>query len=487
MKKNRFARILALLLSCLFIMGAFSGVVSFAEDGDAVADPTVSIKYKNIAYEDAIKIMYYVESANVAEGQSVKLITSDAPIDDVVITAETKLVAPAGKLTVGAGAEAAEYDAFVSEDIAPANLRKNVYAVAVVVDADNNIVAESDVLCYNVFQYCMDRIDKGASAEQKALYTALLDFGASVQEVLIADKADLTIDQLGGWANAYYGVQVDSYVGEQSYKTEKYYFTENAIGTEQVIKVDKLLDLGNNRAMLQSASGGKGMTVTANGNELSVKVVGKVGFSNVSCNYKPGLAYCGFDTDDTGIVSAKFFGTVIPDGANGNGDWIMKETLEDGTTNSFLRAVKRLEGAGHTVNFNMSTVETEGVSEYTLDFDYRWNGAKALNGTDKGVMIIKYFNEAGAQAGAYTPSADIDAPCYFGTHSAAVGEWTALRFRLYETAENVWTVETYVNGELSHTATKVNSKTVPTVCFELRWAAPYDISMDFDNVFANAE
>ena len=50
------------------------------------------------------------------------------------------------------------------------------------------------------------------TAEQKELYTALLNFGASVQKVLGYD--DDTVDQLGGWVDAYYGVQIDSCLGD---------------------------------------------------------------------------------------------------------------------------------------------------------------------------------------------------------------------------------------------------------------------------------
>ncbi len=487
MKNNKFTKILALLLSCLFIMGAFGGMVAFADEemgGAEENSPAVTIKYKNIAYEDAIKLIYYVDSSNIGEGQSVKLVISNSPIENVVIDDTTVLRSPVGKLSVGAGADAVEYDAFVSADIAPSDLRLNLYAVAVVIDGENNVLAQSDVVEYSVFKYCMDRVEKGVTADQKELYTTMLDFGASVQKVL--GYTNENIDQLGGWANAYYGVKVDSCVDGEVKESAKYYFTESDLRTTKKLPVNKFISSNNSMYVFSNVKGESGMTVSADGNSVDVTVIGKVGFATVSCGYTPGLEYASFEDGKLpSFITAAKFGTAIADDANsGIGEWVVNE--DDG--NSYLHVEKRLVGETNNFRFVMSKLQKEEYNSYTLDYSFRWVGGSKYPADTTGVMIIKYFNDSGDQIASFQPTPTGDGPdLQFGNVTVAADEWVDMTLEVVQTKTGVWDMTFYINGQEAKKVGNLKSAEIPAILFETRYGNNYALSLEFDNFFVTAK
>ena len=294
MKKTKFQRLIALLLASLLLVGAMTCLAAAAEEtpeGEPAPATTVSIAYKNVAYDAASKLVFYVESANVPEGASVKVVTFDEEPTSADDFSDPVVLSSFGKLAVGG----VEYDAFATDEIDYKNLRKAIYAVAVVLDADYNVVAYSNPIAYSVFDYCMDRFEKGATEDQAALYKALLDLGAAVQSLNYDDN---NIDEVGGWANAYYGVKVESFIGEDSYGCDKYYFSERdrAAGNKQTINVNPFLVNGSKKeGVFASATGDQILQVSVQNTAVSFNLRGNVGFSNIQCSYIKAVASTAFD------------------------------------------------------------------------------------------------------------------------------------------------------------------------------------------------
>lgn len=210
-------KILAITISCLLLIGAMVGFTASAEGGqnDAVATstaPAVEIYQTNVSYEGAIRILYTLNTANMAAGQDVK----------VVFSFDSAVAAPAGVLN------AADYD-FVGDDIgyinvggtdyravysdgfAPADMAKTVYAIPVIVDTEGAVVASGKTVAFSVRDYLMARLNGNCTKEQFLLYMAALDFGGSVQN---AQKVTEDKDPAYGYVDAYYVLKVMDGSGE---------------------------------------------------------------------------------------------------------------------------------------------------------------------------------------------------------------------------------------------------------------------------------
>ena len=187
MKNRKLVKILATVISCLLLVGA---VIGFSVSATAAAP---EIEYKNLAYEGAVQVVYYVNTGDVAEGNTVKLATwMAADKSDLVMKdaeAFTKFVGET------------EYTIFASEGIAPKMMRDTVYAQTVLFDAEGNELDRGEVVEYSVYTYVSNRLNKGATADQRALYHALVDYGASVQKVLGYKTYSLANDMFYDYAN----------------------------------------------------------------------------------------------------------------------------------------------------------------------------------------------------------------------------------------------------------------------------------------------
>ena len=194
-------KIITLILSAVLLIGAVIGISVSAED----TAPAVSIKFKNIAYEGAVKVLYAVEAQNLPEGAKVQMYFYDAEPTDESAPAYIKDEYSDEELIIGD----ATYKAFFSDGIAPKNLRKPLWAVPVIVDGDT-VIAEGEAVAYSVYNYGINMFEKAPTADQKALYTALLDYGASVQKLLLgtSDYSEEDLAIAGGYANEYCGVKV---------------------------------------------------------------------------------------------------------------------------------------------------------------------------------------------------------------------------------------------------------------------------------------
>ena len=202
MKKT--TKIITLILSALLLIGCAIGISVSAEENA----PTVSIKYKNIAYEGAPQVLYAVEAANVPDGAAVQMYFYDAEPTEGAIPAYIKNE-HSQTITIGG----TEYKAFFSDGIAPKNMRKTIYAVPVIALGEE-VLAYGEPVAYSIFTYAVNMFSKAPTEEQKALYTALLDYGASVQRLLLGTEDYTEADLLaaGGYANEYCGIKLNTVV-----------------------------------------------------------------------------------------------------------------------------------------------------------------------------------------------------------------------------------------------------------------------------------
>ena len=219
MKKT--TKIITIVLSCLLLIGVMVGIsVSAAED------TTIAIAKKSVSYEGAVRITYALDVKNL-NGGIIKVAFSDE-----------EMAAPQGKLDelgydfIG-GVETyydiggVTYPVVCSDGFAPALFTKPVYATPVVVDADGNVVAYGATELFSIFQYCTERFSGSFTADQYELYTALLRYGASVQEALVGSPAytQAELDKYG-YADAYYVVNATVKVDGAAVATETLCYRE---------------------------------------------------------------------------------------------------------------------------------------------------------------------------------------------------------------------------------------------------------------------
>ena len=177
----------------LLLIGAVIGITAFADEA-----PSVEIVRKNISYDGAVKTLYALDAKNVGNGKVGVLFYSVDPADE---SAEYDYVKYASeKITLGK----AEYDVVFSKGFRPTDLRKSIFAVPVIVEG-NKVVAKGAAVEYSPYIYAMNRFDQESTADQLALYTALLEYGAAVQRVL-STPAEVAAN--GGYADEYYSITV---------------------------------------------------------------------------------------------------------------------------------------------------------------------------------------------------------------------------------------------------------------------------------------
>ena len=222
MKKH--TKTLILALSCLILL-CCTLVVAVSAD----TEPSVSIVRKNISYDDAPRILYAVDAKNVNDGDSVKILFSSSQIsapavgEALVASSEDEYIKSAVEEKIPVGGT--EYYAVFSNGTAPADMRVPVYAVPVIVNADNIVLATGECVEYNVFTYVTNMLKRGASPEQKLLFTTLLDMGAAVQRVLIDSQNASAIENANkfGYADEYY--EFLAYRGQGNYASLAQTFT----------------------------------------------------------------------------------------------------------------------------------------------------------------------------------------------------------------------------------------------------------------------
>ncbi len=209
MKTKRFAKIATLVLAAALLICGVIGITTSAEENGATE---VSIAGKNVAYEGALKLVYYVDAPGFdAETQALKMnfwigTKSETPAYVKEFEGDGNIVVREGKT----------YYAFFSDDIAPVDMTKPVYAQPFIENADGTSVVCEEVTEYSVYTYAMNRFSQGPTADQLTLYKALLDYGAAVQAIF---PEDANVD-VYGWADAYYDIT-------------KYVFVDNTLKADK--------------------------------------------------------------------------------------------------------------------------------------------------------------------------------------------------------------------------------------------------------------
>ena len=126
MKKT--TKIITLILSALLLIGCAIGISVSAEENA----PAVTVKYKNISYEGAVKVLYAVEAQNVPEGAKVQMAFFDQMPTAVTDTPAYVKDAHSEDIEIGG----VSYKTFFSDGIAPKNMRKALYAVPVITNGE---------------------------------------------------------------------------------------------------------------------------------------------------------------------------------------------------------------------------------------------------------------------------------------------------------------------------------------------------------------
>lgn len=203
MKSKRLAKLIALAVTALLLIGVAVGFSVSA------AETTAEIGYINVAYEGQLRLVYDVKNVTLDEGEKLAVLIWEDGEDQTIENAQVVVYCEPCRSDA--------YSRFYSDGFAPKDLRKPVSAAAAILDADGALVKMGKtVATYSVYDYVMGRFAYGKNTpDQQALYIALLDYGAAVQEVLydsyIAQGAteEVATVQAGltyGYSDEYYEV-----------------------------------------------------------------------------------------------------------------------------------------------------------------------------------------------------------------------------------------------------------------------------------------
>ncbi len=225
MKNRKFARAITLVLSCLLLVGAALGISAIAAPSGASA---VEIAYKNVSYTGAPRLVLYTDTDKpLAANQEVKvLFWNEAPESGVYneLTADYARNAESTVIIDGK-----QHKAFIADGVAPSELRKTIYIRPAIVEIDGEgkekVTALGELEEYSIFDYAVDMFASraGATVDQYAMYSQLLDYAAAIQKVLFTNEDgslnEKKLKEAGGWANAYYIAEVGQYL--QNVKTKE--------------------------------------------------------------------------------------------------------------------------------------------------------------------------------------------------------------------------------------------------------------------------
>ena len=504
MKKT--TKIITIVLSCLLLIGVMVGIsVSAAED------TTIAIAKKSVSYEGAVRITYALDVKNL-NGGIIKVAFSDE-----------EMAAPKGKLDelgydfIG-GVETyyeiggVTYPVVCSDGFAPALFTKPVYATPVVVDADGNVVAYGEAELFSIFQYCTERFSGSFTADQYELYTALLRYGASVQEALVGSPAytQAELDKYG-YADAYYVVNATVKVDGAAVATETLCYREADVTLNPAKTYNGKMFAGFADAE-GKAIGAYGADKTASSWNYYDTTL-EVGANNFTYNYKtagniqswdsvPALtgknliyqqsgANVVFDTLDATktsvyvedgalkIFNKKWVPIIIANknstaGAVGK-TYVFETDMKIDLDTSVSRSQERI------AYFHFVTNAADGYNKHFVAFTLNWNGKSAKSD----VAAIRYLDENKKE----------NHLCYFN-----INEEFNLRIE-YEvvtlksdTEEAVGKVKVFINGELAATideakssvAGRSNSK-FDGVHFEFNHTNIGELYATFDNTYIATE
>lgn len=185
-----FKRMISMALICMMMIGTLAGFSVSADE----AVPTIEFVSNNISYGETLKLMYAVKTENAPEGATIRVTITDEGKN----VYNTVAAGPATKEGVVIG------EAFKSEHGVPAqNIDAQFTATAELLNAEGEVIATTSST-YSVLQYLWHRLNVStdATAEQKAMYNALIEYAKAADVVLnneaVSSIANLTYVVING-------------------------------------------------------------------------------------------------------------------------------------------------------------------------------------------------------------------------------------------------------------------------------------------------
>lgn len=455
MKNTKLIKIVTLVLSCLLLVGAVIGI-----SVSAANDPEVTIKAKNISYEGAIKVLYAVDAQNVPEGAEVKMYFYTAKDGEVAY----EKVAHSEDITIGD----ATYKTFFSNGIAPKNMRTPIYAKAVIVDAEGEILAESAVAEYSIWQYATNRFAKNPTEDQLFLYTAMLDYGASVQKMLVESgkMTEQDVIDAGGWADTYCGVRQNTVYNGVTVETGDVTFSRKG----EAVTLTASNTYGTDGIFSHFADSEGNSLADGAYPKLTIEAKNS-GVCDYTANYKTtGYTFETFDSytvdgsaNDVNILhkgktlftARDNMGVYMNSETFGNASTASKYTRIDkdasNTSNNVFNVGANGSSGGNAFSFTMDHA-VNGAEKYITQFDLNYHGRTDTAGgepiyirfqtsdlTDQNDLLLIALDDSGTANDTYT---------IWGTEFNKNESYT-IRFEFDIKNRAFYDVYMYVNGELA--------------------------------------
>ena len=458
MKKT--TKIITLILSALLLIGCAIGISVSAEENA----PTVTIKYKNLSYEGAVKVLYAVEATNVPEGAKVQMAFFENMPASVTDTPAYVKDAHSEDITIGD----ASYKAFFSNGVAPKNMRKNIYAVPVIT-LDGEIIASGDPVEYSIYTYAINMFSRTPTVEQKALYTALLDYGASVQELLLGtpDYTEADLLAAGGYANAYCGLQVNTVLDRviTEVGAVNYYRPGEVATLTADVNYNGALFTGFADAVTLDLIGSFNTEVPFAQDAVGIKVINKNYYTAKTETYDNTTVATGYGATNylVGVASANSIVNVNPEG---DPNYALLHTHASGAGTGSISFAYFQDG-GEAYIFETDVMFTGTDATAILDnWLMRWGFVSSgTNGKADaaGYAYCNYFCSTTGDDGHFTGGtagynalndAKTESAPYYKNAALTVNEWHRVRFELIPKGmldgKYVITQNVYIDGNLAY-------------------------------------
>lgn len=176
---NKNAKILVLILSLALTISAFFAVTATAAEDNT---PSIEIVSKNLSYEDNIRILFAVKSANVGDADVTLKVYETDPQDNPAAAVKETVAAAYSESINSYG----ECDVFFTTGIPAKFLSTQLYVQAEV--TVNGVTYKSAVARYSIVEYCHEMIAKeSTNAAKDAKYMDVIEYGAAIQSFLTDD------------------------------------------------------------------------------------------------------------------------------------------------------------------------------------------------------------------------------------------------------------------------------------------------------------
>ncbi len=506
MKTKRFAKLAVLVLTAALLIGAVVGI-SISADGET----TVAVAGKNISYEGALQVVYYIDVQNLADGQTLKMDfwlgeQGETPSYTKTFAGEDYKVEKDGKI----------YYSIFSNGIEPIYMTRPIIAEAYVVDAEGAELTRGEAVTYSVYDYAMNRFSQSPTSDQIALYTAFLDYGAAVQTIF-----GQAIAEEYGWADAYYNITENVYV-DGVLDAEASLVPEKAMRPSELAEIGKISE-GKYTLPLANSQIGTAIyknTLDEKGDNRSFDQVAIPGVHTYNIYYSTG----GFRNDMEGLtaVGSLFDGGKFSAGNNGSfysdsgGHKVDDKShasymvIENQTgaggagSDTYLSAgtnATHVHGGGFKIDLNDgSNVEPLPGVVYVLDFDFKIAKFEYTGPADRRAVYfginksVNDFSDTGnsaadiADLSLYTTAENGTTSLKFHNDSNAtinVGEWNDIHVEYNVVSSERALVYIYINGEFALTYASTNVATPETLRFEMRGSSNgmTDTEYHFDNIY----